>query len=67
MIFTTRIKAIDPLTNELKDWVGPDVEASSFPEAESYCRNNLGYCVVYGEKIDDEIEKAIQKIKSIGK
>ena len=38
MIFLTSILAIDPLTGELTDFAGPDIEADSFDEAIEYCQ-----------------------------
>lgn len=49
MIFTTVIKAIDPLDQELKMWQGPNIEAISWTHAEQYLQENgLGYCKVDG-------------------
>lgn len=49
MIFTTVIKAIDPLDGELKIWQGPNIEAISWTHAEQYLQENgLGYCKVDG-------------------
>lgn len=49
MIFTTVIKAIDPLDGELKMWQGPNIEAISWTLAEQYLQENgLGYCKVDG-------------------
>ena len=50
--WTTIIKAIDPLTEELKIWCGPFVSGINQKDAELYCQNNgLGYCQVDGELI----------------
>ncbi len=52
--FVTEIRAIDPITNELKTYSGPDIEAISFKLADEYCQlNGLGYCKVVGELITD--------------
>ena len=49
MIFTTSIKALDPLTGVMKTWCGPHVPGISFRDAERYCQENgLGYCKVTG-------------------
>ena len=49
-IFTTKIKAIDPLTGELKTWDGPYIKEISYELADEYCQNNgLRYCEVDGE------------------
>lgn len=46
-IYSTIIKAINPITNELNTFVGPNVEGISFEDAQNYCENNgLGYCQV---------------------
>jgi len=48
-LYTTTIKAIDPLDGELKTWGGPNVPGISFADARRYCDNNgLGYCEVTG-------------------
>lgn len=50
--WTTTIKAVDPLTAELKNWCGPHITAISWRDAELFCqRNGLGYCQVDGELI----------------
>jgi len=52
MKYTTTIKAIDPKTGELKEWMGPVIDAISFKHAKRYCNENgLGYCKVIGELI----------------
>lgn len=52
MRYTTIIKAIDPITGEIKTWVGPVIESISLSHAADYCRKNgLGYCQVIGELI----------------
>jgi len=51
--FITTIEAIDPLDGELKEWSGPRVEAETWEEAEKYCIDNLGYCKVTGEFIQE--------------
>ena len=50
--WTTIIKAINPLTGELKRFGGPNVPAPTKELAEKYCqKNRLGYCHVDGEFI----------------
>lgn len=49
--FVTEIKAIDPLTGELKTWCGPHVPGIDFTDAERYCAENLGFCKVIGELV----------------
>ncbi|MHA7823686.1 hypothetical protein ACVVIH_13065 [Chryseobacterium arthrosphaerae] len=51
MLFTTIIRAIDPITGELKKWCGPYIEAISLENAKQYCRENLGYCEVDSELV----------------
>ena len=50
-IYTTKIRAIDPVTGDLKLWAGQDIHAESFEKAEQYCREKIGYCEVDGELI----------------
>lgn len=48
-MWTTEIRAIDPIDGELKLWQGPNVPGKDFNEADRYCiENGLGYCVVTG-------------------
>lgn len=47
-LYTTEIKAICPITGDLKLWGGPNVQAITIEDAENYCKNNLGYCRVTG-------------------
>lgn len=48
----TEIRAIDPLTGDIKKWGGPEVPGLSHHDAQQYCFNNgLGYCMVVGELI----------------
>lgn len=51
--YVTEIKALDPVTRELKTWAGDYVEAESFEEAENWCKNNKGYLKVIGELIKE--------------
>lgn len=51
--FVTEVRAFDPLTNEMKIWEGDRIEASSFEEAEAWCKNNRGYLKVIGEFIEE--------------
>jgi hypothetical protein len=48
MKFTTTIRAVDPLTGDLKTYFGPYIEAISWDDAEKQCREKLGYCRVHG-------------------
>lgn len=47
-LYTTEIQAICPITGDLKLWEGPHVPGISIQDAETYCKNNLGYCKVTG-------------------
>lgn len=52
--YVTEIRAIDPLTGDLKRWVGPNVPGESFEDAARYCQENgLGYCEVTGEFVGE--------------
>lgn len=52
--FVTEIRAMDPISNELRTYCGPEIEAISFKLAEEYCQlNGLGYCKVVGELMTD--------------
>ena len=47
--WVTSIMALDPITNEMKKWCGPEVFGETLKDAEDYCQNNgLGYCKVEG-------------------
>ena len=51
-MWVTEIKAIDPITGELKLWSGPNVPGINYEDAERYCQQNeLGYCCVLGELV----------------
>ncbi|MFD2922019.1 hypothetical protein ACFS6H_20025 [Terrimonas rubra] len=50
-LWTTEIKAIDPLTGELKTWFGDYVQAPTFELAQQWCEKNKGYLKVTGELI----------------
>ena len=50
--YSTQIKAINPQTQELVCWAGPNVVGVSVSDAQKRCNNNgLGYCEVIGELI----------------
>lgn len=52
--YSTSIRAIDPLTGEMKTWAGPNVPGIAFFDAERYCQQNgLGYCKVDGELVSE--------------
>lgn len=54
MKFTTIIKALNPIINQLMTYSGPIVEGISFEDAQNYCENNgLGYCKVDGILISE--------------
>lgn len=50
-LWVTEIRAIDPLTGELKTYGGPNVPGINQADAERYCRENLGMCKVLGELV----------------
>lgn len=51
-LYTTEIRAIDPLDGEIKIWAGPNVPGISWDDAKWYCDNNgLGYCKVVGKLV----------------
>lgn len=60
--WVTQLTAIDPQTEELRVWPGPNISAPSLREAEmTLAENGLGYYVVIGELIatineDESIE-----------
>lgn len=67
MIFTTIIKALDPLDGELKTWQGPNIEAISWTHAEQYLQQNgLGYCqvdgILHSYKDEEGTETIIQSL-----
>ncbi|MDO7847592.1 hypothetical protein Q5H92_14575 [Hymenobacter sp. M29] len=48
----TEIKALDPVTGELKTYCGPNVPGFFRQMAEQYCqKNGLGYCKVLDELV----------------
>lgn len=50
--WVTTIKAINPRTSLLDNWIGPNVPGISKKDAERYCQQNgLGYCQIAGELI----------------
>lgn len=51
-LYTTRIRAINPLNGEMAVFSGPYVPGISLEDARNYCQENgLGYCEVDGELI----------------
>ena len=51
-LWTTTIRAINPITEELTSWCGPHVPGINEIDAKRYCQENgLGYCEVDGELI----------------
>lgn len=54
-LFTTELKAIDPMDGKLKTWVGPRIPAKSWEEAEMFVKDNgMGYLNVDGEFVDEK-------------
>lgn len=61
-LYATEIKAINPHTNELRLWAGPNVKGVSFQDAQNYCDDNIGYCKVVGLLVADIYSKDIDLI-----
>ena len=61
--YTTKIRAIDPLTNQLTTWFGPNVQGITPKHAQEWLNNNyLGYCKVdelLYQEIDTETNETI--------
>jgi len=52
--WVTEIKALNPSTNQMKVWGGPNIPGITKLDAEQYCQNNgLGYCKIIGELIEE--------------
>jgi hypothetical protein len=49
--FLTGFKAIDPKTNQLCSWSGPNIETLTIGMAQQWCDENAGHLVVIGELI----------------
>lgn len=44
-LYATTIHAVNPKTGKLTKFVGPNIPAISYADAQDYCYNNgLGYC-----------------------
>lgn len=57
--YTTIIRAIDPITGQMKTWAGPNIRAISHNSAVQYCRENgLGYCEIDGLLVSEIHTKA---------
>lgn len=53
-IYTTEIIAVNPVTNELCKFSGPNVQGLTWQDADRYCQENeLGYCKVNGLLISE--------------
>ena len=51
-LWVTTIRAIDPISNRIENYSGPNVPGITSQDAEYYCQTNgLGYCKVEGELI----------------
>lgn len=70
-LYTTEISAIDPLDGQLKRWVGPRIDASSFEEADKRLQTDgYGYCTITGEfveeiEISDDLFATIYNMKTL--
>lgn len=51
--YCTQIKAIRPTDGEIATYSGPAVPGISFQDAQDYCNENIGYCKVIGELIEE--------------
>jgi len=61
LIWSTKIKAIDPLTGEMCIWGGPKIKAPSRKQAEEFCQENgLGYCEIDGLFITSLSDEGIE-------
>jgi len=49
--YLTVITALHPETMELEDFIGPDVFADSFANAEVLCKKEYPYAMVIGESV----------------
>jgi hypothetical protein len=50
--WTTLLRALDPRTDELKRWAGPNVPGLTFEDAQSWCdTHGMGYLTVTGELV----------------
>ena len=53
-IYTTEILAVNPETNELSKFAGPNVQGLTWQDANKFCQENeLGYCRVNGMLISE--------------
>lgn len=59
--YTTKIRAIDPVTGELKTWCGPNIPAISWGMAELWCHENAGYLEIDGQ-LEQEIDEHSGKV-----
>lgn len=49
LTWSTKIRAINPLTGDLCTWCGPKIKAFSEAQAKEYLQENeLGYCEIDG-------------------
>lgn len=52
--YTTELKAIDPLSGELKTFCGPHIPAVSWTNAEEFCQERgFGYLRITGQLISE--------------
>ena len=50
--YTTELKAIEPISGELRTFCGPYVPAISWAQAEEFCQNNgFGYLRITGQLV----------------
>lgn len=48
MIFTTILRAVNPETEDIETYFGPNIKEISWTHAEQYCKKHLPYCKVHG-------------------
>lgn len=60
MIFQTMTRAIDPRDGELKDWIGPRIEAISWGEAKEKIKEH-GYLRISGVLVSEIEERSPKK------
>ena len=53
--YMTQLRAVCAVTGDMKTFIGPDVPAISFEDADNYCQaQGLGYCRVIGVLVSEQ-------------
>lgn len=60
--YITMMRAVCVESGELKTYIGADILANSWNEAEEYCRLYAPYLTVYGEKVVELSEDTLKPI-----